>query len=134
MTRRARFVISAAAAGLLAVVVVHLAGSGSGGLPAVGRVIPAAQRPVAPDIAGTTLTGGHLDIAGWRGHTVVINFWGSWCVPCRKEARVLARVAADTRFLGVRFAGVDIREEPSAGLAFERGYRIPTPASATRAT
>jgi len=127
VTRRVRFVISAAAAGLLAVVVVHLAGSGSGGLPAVGRVIPAAQRPVAPDIAGTTLTGGHLDIAGWRGHTVVINFWGSWCVPCRKEARVLARVAADTLFLGVRFAGVDIREEPSAGLAFERGYRIPYP-------
>ncbi len=131
MTRRARIVLSAAvavaAAGLLTAGVVHLAGSRSGGLPAVGQVIPAAQRPLAPDISGTTLTGGHLDIAGWRGHTVVLNFWGSWCVPCRKEAPVLARVAADTRFLGVRFAGVDIREDPSAGLAFERGYRIPYP-------
>ncbi len=131
MTRRARLVLSGAiavaAAGLLAAGVVHLTGSGFGGLPAVGQVIPAAQRPLAPDISGTTLTGGHLDIVGWRGHTVVINFWGSWCVPCRKEAPVLARVARETRFLGVRFAGVDIREEPSAGLAFERGYRIPYP-------
>ncbi len=131
MTRRARIVLSAAvavaAAGLLTAGVVHLAGSRSGGLPAVGQVIPAAQRPLAPDISGTTLTGGHLDIAGWRGHTVVLNFWGSWCGPCRKEAPVLARVAADTRFLGVRFVGVDIREDPSAGLAFERGYRIPYP-------
>jgi thiol-disulfide isomerase/thioredoxin len=130
MTRRARLILSgaiaAAVTGLLAVVV-HLADSGSGGLPAIGQVIPAAQRPLAPDISGTTLTGGYLGIAGWRGHTVVINFWGSWCVPCRKEAPVLARVAADTRFLGVRFAGVDIREEPSARLAFERGYRIPYP-------
>ena len=131
MTRQARIVLSAAVAGavagLLAAGVVHLAGSRSGGLPAVGQVIPGAQRPLAPDISGTTLTGGHLAIAGWRGHTVVLNFWGAWCVPCRKEAPVLARVAAETRFLGVRFAGIDIREEPSAGLAFERGYHIPYP-------
>ncbi len=106
---------------------VHLTSSSSAGLRVVGQVIPAAHRPPAPDISGTTLTGGYLDIARWRGHTVVINFWGSWCVPCRKEAPVLARVAAETRFLGVRFAGIDIREEPSAGLAFERGYRIPYP-------
>jgi thiol-disulfide isomerase/thioredoxin len=129
VTRRAPIALSVAVAvaGLLAAGVVHLTGSRSGGLPVVGQIIPAAQRPLAPDISGTTLTGGHLDIARWRGHTVVINFWGSWCVPCRKEAPVLARVAGETRFLGVRFAGIDIREEPSAGLAFERGYRIPYP-------
>jgi thiol-disulfide isomerase/thioredoxin len=130
MTRRARLVLGAIAvpaAGLLAAGVVHLTGTGSGGLPAVGQVIPAAQRPLAPAISGTTLTDAHLDIAGWRGHPVVINFWGSWCVPCRKEAPVLARVAADTRTLGVRFAGIDIREDPYAGLAFESGYRIPYP-------
>jgi thiol-disulfide isomerase/thioredoxin len=131
VTRRTRLVltiaIAGAVAGLLAAGAVHLAGSNSGGLPAVGQVIPAAQRSLAPDISGTTLTGGHLDIARWRGHTVVINFWGSWCVPCRKEAPVLARVARETRFLGVRFAGVDIREDPSAGLAFERDSRIPYP-------
>ena len=131
MTRRTRVVLSGAiavaVAGLLAAGAVHLAGSGSGGLPVVGQVIAAAQRPLAPDISGTTLTGGHLDIPSWRGHTVVLNFWGSWCVPCRKEGPVLARVARETRFLGVRFAGVDIREDPSAGLAFERSYRIPYP-------
>ena len=131
MTRRARLVLSVAIAGavggLLAAGAVHLAGSESGGLPVVGQVIPAAKRPLAPDISGTTLTGGHLDMARWRGHTVVINFWGSWCVPCRAEAPVLARVADDTRILGVHFAGIDIRDDPSAGLAFERRYRIPYP-------
>ena len=39
----------------------------------------------------------------------------------------MARVASDTRSLGVRFAGIDIREDRSAGLAFERKYRIPYP-------
>ena len=98
-----------------------------GGLPVIGQVIPAVQRPAAPLISGTTLTGRHLNIASWRGHTVVINFWGSWCVPCRKEASVLRRVANDTHPLGVHFAGIDIREGPAAGLAFERHYHIPYP-------
>jgi thiol-disulfide isomerase/thioredoxin len=131
LTRRARLILSGAIAvpliGLLAAGVVHLAGAKAAGLPAVGQVIRSAQRPPGPGISGTTLTGGHLDIARWRGGTVVINFWGSWCVPCRKEAPVLARVADDTRSPGVHFAGIDIREEPTAGLAFERQYHIAYP-------
>jgi len=131
VTRRARLLLSGAVTatviGLLAAGAARLAAPKAAGLPAVGQVIPAAQRPPGPRISGTTLTGQHLDIAGWRGHTVVINFWGSWCVPCRKEAPVLARVAGDARSLGVRFAGIDIREDPAAGLAFERQYHIPYP-------
>jgi thiol-disulfide isomerase/thioredoxin len=131
VTRRARLVLSGAitvaVTGLLTAGAVHLADSRAAGLPDVGQVIPAAQRPPGPDISGATLTGGHLDTARWRGHAVVINFWGSWCVPCRDEAPALARVAADTRFLAVRFAGIDVREDPYAGLAFERDFRIPYP-------
>ena len=130
MTRRRRlalFTAAAATTGLLAAGVVHLAGAKGSGLPAVGQVIPAAQRPMAPDISGTTLTGQHLDTSRWRGHPIVVNFWGSWCVPCRKEAAVLARVARDTRFLGVRFLGIDVRDDPAAGLAFEQHYQIPYP-------
>jgi hypothetical protein len=40
-------------------------------------------------------------------------------VPCREEAPVLARAARGTPVLGVRFLGIDIREDPYAGLAFE---------------
>jgi thiol-disulfide isomerase/thioredoxin len=115
-------VIAAAAAGI-----VKIADANGAGLPAVGRVIPAAQRPTAPDISGTTLTGGHLDTRSWRGHVIVVNFWGSWCVPCREEAPVLARVARDTQVLGVRFLGIDIREDPYAALAFQQHYSIPYP-------
>jgi thiol-disulfide isomerase/thioredoxin len=117
---------AAAAAAASVAGVVHLA-SPRAGLPAVGQVIPAAQRPAGPDISGTTLTGQHLDIRSWRGDVVVVNFWGSWCVPCREEAPVLARVARDTRPLGVRFLGIDIREDPFAGLAFEENFHIPYP-------
>jgi thiol-disulfide isomerase/thioredoxin len=131
VTRWARLILSGAVAvaatGLLAAGAEHLIGAKAAGLPIVGQVIPVPQRPAGPGISGTTLTGQHLNIASWRGGTVVINFWGSWCVPCRKEAPVLARVARDTSSLGVHFAGIDIREQAVAGLAFERRYRIPYP-------
>lgn len=130
MTRRRRLLAGGAvtaAAAAIAAVTTGLAGPHGSGLPAVGQVIPAAQRPAAPDISGTTLTGGQLDTASWRGRAIVVNFWGSWCVPCRQEAPVLARVARDTRFLGVRFLGIDIREDPASGLAFQRDHQIPYP-------
>jgi peroxiredoxin len=107
--------------------IVKIADANGAGLPAVGQVIPAAQRPAAPDISGTTLTGGHLDTRSWRGHVIVVNFWGSWCVPCREEAPVLARAARDTQVLGVWFLGIDIREDPYAALAFQQHYSIPYP-------
>jgi len=104
----------------------HLLGT-KAGLPAVGAVIPAAQRPAAPEISGTTLTGTRLTLTSLRGAPVVINFWGSWCAPCQAEAPVLAQVARDTRRFGVHFVGIDVRDNPSAGLAFEQGHHVPFP-------
>jgi thiol-disulfide isomerase/thioredoxin len=58
---------------------------------------------------------------------VVVNFWGSWCTPCRAEAPDLARLSTQTASEGVRFVGVDIRDEQAAGLAFEHEFGITYP-------
>jgi thiol-disulfide isomerase/thioredoxin len=63
---------------------------------------------------------------------VVVNFWGSWCTPCRKDAPVLRRVADETYANGVRFVGVDIRDTPGAAQAFEKATRSRIRASTTR--
>ena len=55
------------------------------------------------------------------------NVWGSWCAPCRKEAPELARLAKETKPLGVQFLGVDIRDSKSAAVAFEHDYGITYP-------
>ncbi|MEU0171422.1 TlpA disulfide reductase family protein [Streptomyces iakyrus] len=88
---------------------------------------PVGKRPAAPAISGELLGGGTLDLADWRGDVVVINVWGSWCVPCRAEAPTLKKVSDQTRKLGVRFVGFDTRDNDAAALAFERTYKITYP-------
>ncbi len=79
------------------------------------------------DVSGTTLSGAHLSLASYRGKVVVVNFWGSWCNPCRSEAQGLAQVATDYAAKGVAFVGIDIRDSRAAALAFDRQFRIPYP-------
>jgi thiol-disulfide isomerase/thioredoxin len=90
-------------------------------------VYPAGQGPLAPRVAGTTLGGARLRLSQFRGHVVVMNFWGSWCSPCRSEAPVLAALARADAPAGVRFLGVDIRDQAASAKAFLRDFRISYP-------
>jgi thiol-disulfide isomerase/thioredoxin len=82
---------------------------------------------MAPDVRGRTLTGHRFSLASDRGHVVVMNFWGSWCTPCREEAPSLAELARRYAASGVRFVGVDIRDNPASADAFIHTFRIGYP-------
>jgi thiol-disulfide isomerase/thioredoxin len=84
-------------------------------------------RPEAPDVSGTTLTGTRFRLSADRGSVVVMNFWGSWCTPCREEAPALGTLAQHFAGTGVRFIGVDIRDDPASAEAFMRTFRIGYP-------
>jgi len=77
---------------------------------AAGEVIPVDERASAPDFRGTLLDGGSFHSAELAGHVGVLNFWGSWCPPCRVETPEFSDVAADLSDDGVRFLGIDVKE------------------------
>ena len=103
-----------------------LAGCSSGSSGADAQTTYAPQhRKAAPDLAGATLKGGTFSLAAERGHVVVVNFWASWCDPCRDEADTLDQVATDLQpavtFIGIAFHG-DVKAN---ALAFLRSHDVP---------
>jgi thiol-disulfide isomerase/thioredoxin len=85
------------------------------------------SRPLAPDVSGRTLTGTRLRLDSFRGSVLVLNFWGSWCAPCRAEAPDLAALANRLGSRGVRFLGIDIQDDPTNAEAFMHTFQIPYP-------
>ncbi|MFC8847852.1 MULTISPECIES: TlpA family protein disulfide reductase [unclassified Micromonospora] len=79
------------------------------------------QRSAAPKLAGELLTGGSYDVAKDLGQVVVVNFWGSWCPPCRAEADDLEATYQATRGSGVTFLGINVQDNRDKALAFEEG-------------
>lgn len=85
------------------------------------------SRPAAPAVAGTMLTGSKFTLSADRGNLVVLNFWGSWCAPCRSEAPALAALATHFKSSPVRFVGDDVHDSPASAQAFERTFNVGYP-------
>ncbi|MGA8257879.1 MAG: TlpA disulfide reductase family protein [Nocardioides sp.] len=121
-------------AGLL--VALTLLTTGCSGLEGTGDVnfiigeggvleIPIADREAPVDLSGQTLQDQPLDLADLRGQVVVLNFWGSWCNPCRDEMPILQEAS---EVLDAAFVGVSFRETSfDNARAFEREFGVTYP-------
>jgi thiol-disulfide isomerase/thioredoxin len=93
-----------------------------------GEVIPEDARATAPEFSGNLVGGGEFDSATLADQVAVLNFWGSWCAPCRVETPEFQEVYADVRDDGVQFLGLNVKETSEQfALAFIDRFQISFP-------
>ena len=108
-------------ASLLALAVLTVVGAGTAtALPAVGRA--------APDFAAKSDGGRNVRLSELRGQVVLVNFWASWCSPCRQELPLLNKLYTQYRAAGFVLLAVNVDDNPKDAEAMLKrlGLRFPT--------
>ena len=85
------------------------------------------ERKAAPNFTLQLPDGGTLSIADLRGKVVMLDFWASWCQPCRDEAPALAQVYREYRQRDVEFVGINLWDNPGDAELFlqQQGHEYP---------
>lgn len=81
----------------------------------------------APDFEIELIDGATVSLSGYRGEVVLLNFWGTWCPPCRAEMPALQRTWEEYEDQGVVFLGVAIYDEKADVEKFAESYGITYP-------
>ncbi len=112
------------------------AGSSAGGYGVIaqpagpnptGKAPSAEQGRLAPNFRLPSLDGGSVSLAGYRGSYVLVNFWASWCGPCRNEAPDLEALSNAGKGHGFVVLGVNQQETPAAAQAFASEFALSYP-------
>ena len=88
----------------------------------------------AADFSATTLAGHPLSLASLRGKVVLVDFWASWCEPCKKELPLLAKMAPRLRAKGIEIVAVNIDDDKKKAADFlaSRGLALTVVADANK--
>jgi cytochrome c biogenesis protein CcmG/thiol:disulfide interchange protein DsbE len=93
----------------------------------IDEALAQGERPPAPAIELSGLDGEKGSLDDYRGQVVVLNFWASWCDPCREESPLLERFHDDLREQGGTVVGVDVRDVSDDAREFVREYGLSYP-------
>jgi cytochrome c biogenesis protein CcmG, thiol:disulfide interchange protein DsbE len=123
MTGRAKLAGQVVAVGVVAALIGLLAWKvlkGDGGDASIGQTAPTFTLPHLSD-------GSEISLAAYRGKPVVINFFASWCLPCKDEAPVLEQTWRKHRGSGLVVLGIDAQDFRADGRRFARRFGLTYP-------
>ncbi|HEX2085477.1 MAG TPA: TlpA disulfide reductase family protein [Solirubrobacteraceae bacterium] len=100
---------------------------GAGGSTTLVDAVRAGERPEAPDRTLPLLDGGEGSLAQWRGKPVLVNFWASWCDPCKAEAPLLERAHRRLEAKGGTVLGVTVSDATADSKTFVREHGLTFP-------
>ena len=128
MTGRLRLLAQAAAVGVVVALLGLLVWKIAQGESEVTATLSEGGTPAAPEFSLERLDGrGELSLASLRGQTVVLNFWASWCGPCKDETPLLQRAWQRWEGKDVVFVGVDVKDFRGDARSFTRRYGVTYP-------
>jgi cytochrome c biogenesis protein CcmG/thiol:disulfide interchange protein DsbE len=114
--------------GLTIIVGLGLIGSLSIGAPAAGSSLPDESHQPAPDFTLTSLDGERYTLSKLRGKVVLVNFWATWCPPCRREIPDLSRLHTKYKDRDFMVLGISLDEiDPDQIRKFAKNYKISYP-------
>jgi cytochrome c biogenesis protein CcmG/thiol:disulfide interchange protein DsbE len=86
-----------------------------------------ATRQPAPEFTLPDLGGHKVDLVRYRGHVVLLNFWATWCAPCRAEMPELMKLQRNYRDQGLRIIGISLDDDPKPVLDIFRQLKMNYP-------
>jgi cytochrome c biogenesis protein CcmG, thiol:disulfide interchange protein DsbE len=87
----------------------------------------AATHPLAPDFCVTDLSGQPFQLSRNRGKVVLLNFWATWCAPCRSEIPGFVDLQIKYDGEGLQIVGISLDDDPRLVHAFYRQLRMNYP-------
>jgi cytochrome c biogenesis protein CcmG/thiol:disulfide interchange protein DsbE len=89
----------------------------------VGSQAPDFSLPLMQNTQGDT----RISLAALRGHVVLLDFWASWCAPCRSQARILSEMAPSEADSDVMFVGINTGDDPARAEEYLQQTNLPYP-------
>jgi peroxiredoxin len=112
---------------LIAVLAGLYLGSRRHDTPAVANIVRTAELPLAPDFSLPNLTGQQLQLSSYRGKIVLLDFWATWCDPCRVEIPRFVELQNKYGDQGLQIIGVSMDDGPEPVRDFYQRFKMNFP-------